>query len=229
AKVKEQTRVFFGGGDGVVYGFEALATNGSPASDRVTALQKVWQFDCDPAAPKQDVHRFNGNRRESPSNIKSMPVFHQNRLYVTVGGDLWWGKNQAWLKCIDVSGAGDVTPTAEVWSYSLEQHCMATPAVADGLVYVGDCGRRIHCVDAQTGRALWTHDAKGEIWASPLVADGKVYFASKRGELFVFGASREKRLLHEAQMGSPISATPVAANGVLYVATMNRLYALHVP
>jgi outer membrane protein assembly factor BamB len=229
AKVKEQTRVFLGGGDGVLYAFEALATNSIPAGDPIASLQKVWQFDCDPTAPKQDVHRFNGNRRESPSNIKSIPVFHQNRLYVTVGGDLWWGKHQAWLKCIDASGSGDVTRNGEIWSYALDQHCMATPAVEAGLVYVGDCGRKIHCVDAQTGRSIWTHETKGEIWASPLVADGKVFFATKRGELFVFTASREKRLLHEAQMGSPISATPVAANGVLYIATMNRLFALQVP
>ena len=56
-------------------------------------LERVWKFDCDPTAPKEDVHRFVGNRKESPSNIKSMPVFHNNRVYVTGGGDIWWGKD----------------------------------------------------------------------------------------------------------------------------------------
>jgi outer membrane protein assembly factor BamB len=81
-------------------------------------------------------------------------------------------------------------------------------------------------VDAETGQPQWTHDVKGEIWASPLVADGRVYFASRNGELLVFAASREKRLLSEVKLPEAISATPVAANGVLYVCTMNRLYAL---
>ncbi|EFK95604.1 membrane or secreted protein, partial [sediment metagenome] len=41
-----------------------------------------------------------------------------------------------------------------------------------------------------------------------------------------FAASREKRLLGEVALGAAISATPVAANGVLYVATMTHLYAV---
>ena len=55
------------------------------------------------------MHRFNSNRRESPSNIYGMPVFHGNRLYVAGGGDIFWGKNEAWLKCLDATGAGDMT------------------------------------------------------------------------------------------------------------------------
>jgi len=33
-------------------------------------------------------------------------------------------------------------------------------------------------------------------------------------------------VLHTVSLGAPISATAVAANGVLYVATMNRLFAV---
>jgi outer membrane protein assembly factor BamB len=156
----------------------------------------------------------------------SLPVFYNNRLYVTVGGDLWWGKNEAWLKCIDATGTGDITRTGEVWSCPLERHCLSSPAIHHGLVFAGDSGRRIHCVDAETGKPCWTHDAKGEVWASPLVADGKVYFATRNGELLVFAESKEKKLINEINLGSPISSTPVAANGVLYVATMKHLYAV---
>ena len=236
--VNDKPQIIFCGGDGVVYAFEPVAPNSPPASVAVTGasgtasipavptLKKIWQFDCDPTAPKENVHRYNSNRRESPSNIKSMPVFYQNRVYVTVGGDLWWGKNQAWLKCFDATQTGDVTRTAERWSYPLVQHCMGTPAIHDGRVYVADNGRRIHCVNAETGKPYWTHDAQAEFWASPLVADGRVYFASRRGEFFVFADSSEKKLLSSFKFDEPISATPVAANGVLYLATMSRLYAL---
>jgi hypothetical protein len=37
--------------------------------------------------------------------------------------------------------------------------------------------------------------------------------------------SREKLLLGKVSLGSPISATAVAANGTLYVATGTRLFA----
>ena len=216
--------VFFGAGNGIVYAFEAL----SRAVDEhgVAGLRKVWQFDFDPSGPKTNVHRFNSNRRESPSNFYSMPVLDHDRLYVAGGGDLWWGKNQAWLKCVNPAGTGDITTNGLVWSYELNKHVMGTPAVVNGLVFIADCGRTFHCVDAETGKVCWTHEINGEAWASPLAADGKVYLGTRSGTFYVFEANREKKLLSSCEFGQPISATAAAANGVLYVATMNRLFAL---
>lgn len=227
AEVGGRRLVYFCGGDGLIYGFEPVPhAMADRDSGQVASLKKVWWFDCDPAAPKENVHRYNSNRKESPSNIKSMPVIHEDRIYVTVGGDLWWGKNQAWLMCVDGTGSGNATDRARKWSYALERHSMSSPAVADGLVFVGDSGQRFHCVDAETGQVCWTHTVKGEVWASPLVADGKVYVATRRGEFLVFSASREKRLLSQVDLGDPVSATPVAANSTLYLTTMRQLFAL---
>jgi outer membrane protein assembly factor BamB len=219
--------VFFGGGNGVLYAFEALDPGSANANDsEVAGLKKVWQFDFDPDAPKTNVHRFNSNRQESPSNFYGMPVFDHNRIYLPGGGDLWWGKNEAWLKCIDATRTGDITTNGLIWSYRLEKHVMGTPAVVNGLVFIADCGRKFHCVDAETGQTCWTHDINGEAWASPLVADGKVYLGTRSGSFYIFEAKREKHLLSSCELGQPISATAAAANGALFVATMNRLYAL---
>jgi len=229
AELNGQPVILFCGGDGLIYAFEpisAVAPGVDANPSQVAKLKKVWQFDCDPTAPKEKVHRYNQNRKESPSNIMSMPVFHAGRVYVTVGGDLWWGKNEAWLKCIDLAGTGDRTGQAEVWSLPLDRHSISTPAVVDGLVFAVDCRRNLYCVEGATGRTLWTHEAKGDFWASPLVADGKVFVGTRRGDFWILKASRHKQLLAEVDLGSPISATATAANGVLYVATMNRIYAV---
>ncbi len=223
-EVAGRTLIFFGGGNGICYAFEALRA--PPPPGQVAALKKVWSFDCDPDAPTDDVHRYMGNRRISASNIKGMPVFHRGRVYVAAGGDIWWGKNQAWLKCIDASKTGDITTTGEIWSYPLNRHSCSTPAIADGLVFIADCGRTIHCLDADTGKPYWTHETGGPFWSSPLVADGKVYIGNRRGEFYVLAADRRKRILSLARLGSPIVSTAAAANGTLYVATMTRLYAI---
>jgi outer membrane protein assembly factor BamB len=96
---------------------------------------------------------------------------------------------------------------------------------------VADCGGLIHCVDAETGRAYWTHDTKGEIWASTLVADGKVYIGTMRRNLrfWVLAASKEKRIISSTKLEDPMHGSPVAANGVLYVATMKELFAIEAP
>jgi outer membrane protein assembly factor BamB len=235
AEVNGRPLIFFGGGNGVIYAFDPVQ---KATASEVQNLKKVFQFDFDPTAPKTNVHKFNSNRREGPCNVYGMPVFHENRLYVAGGGDIWWGKNEAWLKCIDVVALTRPSATLSssdgerdgvrglIWSYPLEKHVMSTPAVSDGLVFIADCGRMFHCVDAKTGQPLWTHEIKGEVWASPYVADGKVYLGTRSGNFSVFAAQREKKLLSSLELGTPISATTTAANGVLYIATMSDLYAV---
>ncbi len=236
--------VFFAGGDGVIYAFDAYQpdnvlpadqqmlnpsgdANRTPlVDDWVPALRKVWRFDCDPTAPKENIHQYIRNRQISPSNIKSMPVFHDGRLYVTVGGDIWWGKRQAWLQCIATTGSGDVTESNLIWAYEIDRHCCSTPAIHGGLAYFGDCAGRVHCVDIRTGQAVWVHDAQHEIWASPLVADGKVYIGTRRGTFWVLAAGREPKVLSSIRLDDGIYSTAVAANGTLYIATMSTLYAI---
>ena len=222
--VNGKPQIFFAAGNGMLYSFELRRRDTQPPTDYV--LQKIFSFDFDPSAPKQNIHSYLSNRREGPSNFYGMPVFYHNRIYLTGGGDLWWGKNEAWLKCIDATKTGDVTTNALIWSYPLQKHVLSTPAIYNGLVFIADCGRMFHCVDAETGKPIWTHDIKGEAWASPMVADGKVYLGTRSGAFYVFAARKEKVLLTELDFGEPISATVTAANRALYVATMSRLYAV---
>jgi len=223
-KVGGRDLVFFGGGDGICYAFEAMQS--TPAKGTVEPLKKVWWFDCDPTAPKENIHDYIRNRKVSPSNIKGMPVFHNGRVYVTSGGDIWWGKREARIQCIDASGSDNVTGSKEIWSYPLNDHCCATPSIHDGLVYIVDCGRMVHCLDAETGKPYWTHKLNGKIWASTMVADNKLYVGTRKGDFWVFAADKEKKVLSTVELGSPISANAVPANGVLYVSTMTHLYAI---
>jgi outer membrane protein assembly factor BamB len=245
AAVNGRSLIFFAAGNGMVYAFNPLPDgvmehwsggvmgdnqstqhSNPPTLHPPASLRKVWQFDFDPAAPKTNVHQYNSNRRESPSDFFGMPVFDNNRLYVAGGGDIWWGKNEAWLKCIDATRTGDITTNGLVWSYALQKHVMSTPAVYHGLVFIADCGHIFHCVDADTGKPCWTHELNGEAWASPLAADGKVYLGTRSGAFYVFAATREKTVLSTIDLGRPISSTAVAANGTLYVTTMTQLYAV---
>ncbi|HPD47174.1 MAG TPA: PQQ-binding-like beta-propeller repeat protein [Anaerohalosphaeraceae bacterium] len=222
-EVNGRRLVIFGGGDGVVYAFEALKD--IPAAGAVETLKRVWRFDCDPTAPKEDIHSYKSNRKVSPSGIMSMPVFHDGRVYVTVGGDIWWGKEEAWLQCIDATKEGDITTTGLVWSYPLVDHCCSTPSVYNGMVFTADCGGFVHCVDARTGKPHWRHEAGGDIWASTLVADNRVYVPTHRRKMLVFAAEKELNLLGTVELDSAASGTATAANGTLYVATMRKLYA----
>jgi len=108
---------------------------------------------------------------------------------------------------------------------------MATPAVAEaaGLVFATDSMRNLRCLDQRTGAEIWTHELGAEIWASAFVADDKVYVGTRRGDFWVFALSREKHILHRVELGASTSATTVAANGTLFIATARTLYAVANP
>ncbi len=229
--VNGRTLIFFGAGNAIVYAFEPLFPlpegEGRGEGSPVSTLKKVWQYDCDPGSPRGELTVYQGNRRTGPSTITGMPVFHDGRVYVTAGGDLWHGKLECFLHAIDASGTGDITKTGRAWAAPLKRHCMSTPSIHDGLAYIADCGRQVSCIDIQTGELVWIHKADGDIWSSTLVADGKVYVGSLRGDFWVLAAGRDYKVLSRVDLGEPIHATPTAANGTLYVGTMRRLFALY--
>lgn len=216
--------VFFGGGDAICYAFEALGARSD--NNEVATLKKVWQYDCDPESPRGELSVYQENRRTGPSTITSMPVVDQGRVYVTSGGDVWHGKLECWLHAIDARGTGDITQSGRLWASPLKRHCMSTPSIHDRLAYIADCGRQVSCIDLQSGERVWVHRADGDIWGSTLVADGKVYVGSVRGDFWTLATGREYNVLSRVNLGDPIHATPTAANGTLYVATMRRLIAI---
>lgn len=216
-KVDGRELIFFCGGDGIVRAFEPFS--GEPAKEPAT-LKQVWTFDPDPTSPKDDPHRFLNNRQQGPSNIYGMPVLVGGDLFIAGGGDVFWGKNDAWLKCLDAATG------REKWSYPLGRHTLCTPVIAGGLVFAVDTQRHIHCVDAATGDPVWVQDTRGDFWASPLIADGKLYVGSRKGDFWIMEAGREKKVLANIDLKKPMSASPVAANGTLYIATMNQLLAI---
>jgi outer membrane protein assembly factor BamB len=106
---------------------------------------------------------------------------------------------------------------------------MATPTLSRGLVYATDSMRMLHCLDAATGASVWSAELDGELWASALVADGKVYVGTRRGDFRIFADARVKQELFRVNVGAPISATATAANGTVYVASMNTVFAIASP
>jgi outer membrane protein assembly factor BamB len=143
--------------------------------------------------------------------------------------DPWHGKRQAWIQCIDATLSGDITGKGLRWSHPIPPHSTSTPAIQEGRVYITDFSGTIHCLDAATGNLHWAHQVPGEIWGSPLLAEGKLYVATRRGDLWVLSASSALQVIQRVEFSEPLSTSPVAANGTLYVATPRRLYALAAP
>jgi outer membrane protein assembly factor BamB len=218
--------VFFGGGDGWLYAFDA-----KPKEDDETSwLTTVWRYDANPPEYKtKNGKPIKYPAAEGPSEINATPVFYKNRVYVAIGQDPEHGEGVGRLVCVDATQSGDVTQTATVWDYKGIHRSISTVSIdpTTGLLFVGDFSGFVHCLDAETGEVYWTHDMKAHMWGSTLVADNKVYVGDEDGDFVVLAATKEKQVLSETYLNSPVYGTPIVANGVVYLQSNSHLYAFH--
>ncbi|MBI3866834.1 MAG: hypothetical protein HY290_33560 [Planctomycetia bacterium] len=63
-------------------------------------------------------------------------------------------------------------------------------------------------------------------WSTPLIVGDCVYIGDQDGDITVFKVSKVKEQVSEQNMGIPGYNSPVVANGVLYIAAFNTLFAL---
>jgi outer membrane protein assembly factor BamB len=231
-RLPDRTLVFYGGGDGACYAFEAL----SSVPEQPVRLKTVWWFDCIPPEYKVTgewdwiTHFCLGDKRVKGTlnkndgafvgmcGIIATPVFINNRIYLAIGRDPAHGRGRGALHCIDARGQGDITNSGRIWTYQGLDRTLSTTSVVDGLVYISDVGGRLHCLDAETGQCYWVHDTNCEIWGSTLVADGKVYMPTAKG-LWILATGKQLNVLGHITLGGKVYSSPVVANGTLYVAT----------
>ncbi len=227
-QLADQTvRIFQGAGNGYLYGFAPV--DPAAVGDQPLAIEKTWWVNGHPAAQTEDKVPIEHGYRSKSYEVVANPVFHQGHVYLAITQDPFHHHREGWLTCWDASGSGDVTRSNLLWSYSDTGACITTVSIADGLVYVVGHEGGLHCLDAETGKPYWVQQVGGPTWGSTLVADGKVYLGTGRRELWVLEHGKQLKVLSRITMRDRIFTTPVAANGVLYIATFRELYAVHDP
>ena len=204
-KIGDVVQVVHGQGDGWVRGYEAMTG------------KKLWEFDCN---PKDSVWPKTRNE------LISTPVIFDNKVYIANGQDPEHGEGVGHLYCIDATKRGDITQSGVVWHYDKIRRSISTGAIFDGMLFYPDFSGFLHCLDAKTGKVFWVHDMFAAVWGSPMVVDGKVYLGDEDGDVAILAAAREKKVIAEINMGSSVYCTPIPANGALFIANRNQLYAL---
>ena len=205
APVGGVTQVIMGEGDGWVRGY--VAETG----------ETLWWFNTNP-----DDSVWPRTR----NNVISTPVILNDRLFIANGQDPEHGEGVGHLYAIDATKRGDITETGRLWHYDTIRRTIATGAVKDGILYLPDFSGFLHALDLETGEPVWVHDTFAAVWASPMIADDKLYLGDEDGDVVVLRPGRTEEVISEMNMGSSVYSTAVPANGVLYIASRNQLFAL---
>src|ERR1700682_4373803 len=70
------------------------------------------------------------------------------------------------------------------WKFHTHGFVVSSPAVADGVVYVGSNDGNLYAIDAASGKQKWTFRTGSRVDSSPLVANGVAYFGSYDGNFY---------------------------------------------
>ena len=116
-----------------------------------------------------------------------------------------------------IQGCGGGAPTRPAkWTYATGGDVRSSPAVADGVVFVGSNDAKLHAVDAATGEAKWTYATGGGVTSSPAVADGKVFVGSFDQKLHAVDAATGKAKWTYST-GGGVYSIPAVAYEVVFV------------
>ena len=208
ANVNGRLQVLFGGGDGWLRAYD-------PASGR-----ELWRFDGNP----KDARWLPRPGVPSRDSIVAAPVFADGRVFLAMGEDPFHGNGPSLLHAVNPNGQGDVTTSRLLWTCRDIGRVVGTPLVKDGLIYAGDLGGTVHCLDAATGAQVWKHETSAAIWGCLQLAGDRLYVGNIEGGVTVLRAGRRKELLARIEMDAPLYSRPAVAGDSLYLATANRLY-----
>ncbi|MCX6867989.1 MAG: PQQ-binding-like beta-propeller repeat protein [Verrucomicrobia bacterium] len=208
ASVNGHAQVLFGGGDGWLRAFDA-ATG-----------REIWCFDGNPGdakwLPRPGVF--------SRNYIIASPLYQDGRVFLAMGQDPSHGNGPSLLHAVSPNGQGDVTGSRRLWTCREVGRVVGTPVAQDGLLYVGDLGGTLWCLDAASGAVVWQHATDAPIWGCLLLATDRLYVGNEDGVMTVLKTGRRKQELAKIEMNAPLYARPALSGDTLWVASAKRLY-----
>ncbi|MDQ3412585.1 MAG: PQQ-binding-like beta-propeller repeat protein [Chloroflexota bacterium] len=139
---------------------------------------------------------------------------------VIVDGTLYIGTKSGFLAAYDVATGN------ERWRFDLGGYIVrATPAVAEGVVYIG-AGYGVFAIDAATGEERWRVPIRFAGSASPNVANGAVFVATQEGHVYAFEAESGGELWHYEADGLIFGAPAVSDNKVYFASDSGGIHVM---
>lgn len=171
---------------------------------------------------------------ETAGSVISSPVVSNDVIYVgSMDGNLYaidaWTGKEKWRFATGNSQALSPMASKDVPVGSLAvggNGVESSPAVSNGVVYVGSWDKNLYAIYTATGMEKWRFATTGWVRSSPAVSNGVVYVGSGDKNLYaideVTGLEKWRFVT-----GNWVESSPAVSNGVVYVGSMdNNLYAI---
>ncbi len=115
-----------------------------------------------------------------------------------------------------------------LWKFTCEDEVRSTPAVANGVLYVGVYDNNLYALEAKSGKFLWKYPTEGGIGSSPCIFQGKVFVGSQDQLLYALNAE-SGHLLWTCPTGGAVYSSPRAHLGYIFFGSDDHnLYAVKI-
>ncbi|MEJ2152763.1 MAG: PQQ-binding-like beta-propeller repeat protein [Gemmatimonadota bacterium] len=233
--------VFVGSGDGFLYAIDALTGDerwrfraDGPVDSSPAVVGNVVLF----VSRKGTLHALEADSGTGLWSVKTrkpvpLPWGYESGDYFTSsvvldGTRAVFGSRDGHVYAVDTQDG------AIVWTHAFDAQIWATPAIADGVVFVGGQDGTLYALSATDGALRWRFETEGHrldtrdyvehygydrrtIQSSPTVHDGAVFFGSRDGHLYAVEASSGdlRWRYHHDENSWSISSPVVAGRFVL--------------
>ncbi|MGI8643075.1 MAG: PQQ-binding-like beta-propeller repeat protein [Thermomicrobiales bacterium] len=107
---------------------------------------------------------------------------------------------------------GNVTGIGYFYAF---KSILATPAVVDGVAYIGVDQGLLYAYDVEEGGEVWGVQTESTIASSPVVAEETIFFGNDDG--FIFALATETGVEQwRFETGGSVRSSPVVENGLVY-------------
>lgn len=138
----------------------------------------------------------------------------------------WWPTFRHDL--IHTSSSTSTAPLTNqvLWNYTTgDSVAYSSPAILNGVVYVGSNDHYVYALNAATGTYIWSYKTGSSVDSSPAVADGVVYVGSDDNNIYALNATTGNTVWTYGTTNI-VDSSPAVANGVVYIgSTDHNVYA----
>ena len=189
-------------------------------------------------------HYPTGHRNSHGLSIYFTRQDHPSRYYNTKYDDLDFAKETSWdeftrtyaildwptfhhdLGHVGRSPSPAPKTNTTLWSYQTGGPIHSSPAVVDGVVFIGSSDRYVYALNRSTGELVWSYGTDGPVLSSPAVADGMVFVGSGDNKIYALD-ELTGILVWSYETGGPVHSSPAIANGLVYIGSQDgNIYAI---
>jgi outer membrane protein assembly factor BamB len=110
------------------------------------------------------------------------------------------------------------------WTFAAGGPIDSTPAIDQGVAYLGDEAGDVYAITVTTGIPVWTTSVSSPVESSPAVDGGQVFFGDDSGDVVALNAATGASTW-TTSIGGEVTTAPAVAGGVVYVTSNQGMLA----